>query len=1253
MASRFSETLTPLQGRGGAFGLFALALFVRGAVLWSAIGHIGLDQFLSATPDTKAYLSAARALVDHSGSYETAFFTFGPGFPVYLAGFLRLFGDSPLPILIAQILLSSLSCVLIYRLGRLILDDYAMSMLAGVIAAFSLTSISLSCFILSDTLYLFLFLLSLVLFIEGMRQGTWWRFVVSGLLLGAAILTRTIGQFWPILLALIGLLLLRKYSADRTVSAQIRKRQIRQIALCVLIPLGVMIAWVTRNYVVNSVPALAMTAAGGPANVAAMTREAQTGVPYRQIEDSWFAEKLSSERKNSFTTAEEYRLLREKTLEVLKDSPGQMFSVYQDVVWENLTAREELHRDILAPAVLPWANYLNSPNRPFILAMIGLLALVVLRRFRPAAIFGLIYLYYTSMIGFTKWQGSRLFYPGLVAEAVLAAVAIVVAVRALVGLAKTVEQRWEIGRRVADWFDQPVASHGKYALVTAVGMGGVLVWLFWDFIFSNQMLKSVDVLGVGLAHHRLMWEHFAHTHRLVGWNPYDCGGIPVIESVSGAIFYPPALLDYLGYIPRMIGFNFLLHFLAGGFFMYLAARQLKLSPPAALIAGVAYGCSPLILSWVAPGHDGKIYSATLFPLIVLFVDRLMNDARLRDAVGLGIVFALMIVTPHLQMAFYSAAFVAGYALWKCIARLSSTRSLSGVPIRAALTVVGLVIGIGLSAIQWLPSAHYIPNESPRAYEQTGLDYASTYSLHQEELVSLVVPEFCGLDETDGPKTYWGRNSFKDNSESFGAAAALLALIGLVLPGHRRKYWWLVVAGLVILYAIGAHTPLFGFLIAQVPLMGQMRAPSTAMFVALFAVAVLAGIGVDNIRSAVGENSRWVKRVNAVLLVAIVIVFMINILMIVKGRGFLGYYADYVYPKLADESPGAVHLKEAALENLFLLQQGLWRFWFVLVGIYLLIRFFARTQWSLALSLGLTALVVLSSSGIVSRCIKLIDPAVYWEPKPVTNYLREHAGINRAVGFALNQTSLLIGAYPVQSTIGFHSRPVMWYYRLSGEEPVRNLLKARFANLAGTRFIVFPNRPENILNIDTLGPIPLDTAAIFDDCVVFENKNAFPRAFMVDTFRVMDSLWPLMIETVNGTTDLRKVALLERRPDITIKRSGDSAGTARVDSYSEDSIAVSVTCRSNQLLILTDTYYPAWHAYIDGRPAQILRVDGAFRAVAVPAGNHRVEFVFASPYVRAGGAISLATLLGIPVGAWLIRRRRSRVRKIEGVPPPAE
>jgi uncharacterized membrane protein YfhO len=66
------------------------------------------------------------------------------------------------------------------------------------------------------------------------------------------------------------------------------------------------------------------------------------------------------------------------------------------------------------------------------------------------------------------------------------------------------------------------------------------------------------------------------------------------------------------------------------------------------------------------------------------------------------------------------------------------------------------------------------------------------------------------------------------------------------------------------------------------------------------------------------------------------------------------------------------------------------------------------------------------------------------------------------------------------------------------------------------------------------------------------------------------------------------------------------------------------------LVLSDVYYPAWQARVDGSPAHVEVADEALRAVAVPPGDHSVVFVYDSPALAIGATISALTVLGIVV-----------------------
>ena len=78
------------------------------------------------------------------------------------------------------------------------------------------------------------------------------------------------------------------------------------------------------------------------------------------------------------------------------------------------------------------------------------------------------------------------------------------------------------------------------------------------------------------------------------------------------------------------------------------------------------------------------------------------------------------------------------------------------------------------------------------------------------------------------------------------------------------------------------------------------------------------------------------------------------------------------------------------------------------------------------------------------------------------------------------------------------------------------------------------------------------------------------------------------------------------------------------------------------LFIADAWYPGWEARIDGEPAAVQPANALGKAVAVPAGAHRVEVRFHSASARSGAALTVATLLAILLGLlWQGLARRAR------------
>ena len=77
------------------------------------------------------------------------------------------------------------------------------------------------------------------------------------------------------------------------------------------------------------------------------------------------------------------------------------------------------------------------------------------------------------------------------------------------------------------------------------------------------------------------------------------------------------------------------------------------------------------------------------------------------------------------------------------------------------------------------------------------------------------------------------------------------------------------------------------------------------------------------------------------------------------------------------------------------------------------------------------------------------------------------------------------------------------------------------------------------------------------------------------------------------------------------------------------------------LVLADVWYPGWTCTVDGQPVDVLRADYVFRAVAIPAGEHRLTFTFAPRSYAIGRTATfaaLATCLVLVAGLFALRRR---------------
>src|SRR5262249_5918225 len=101
-------------------------------------------------------------------------------------------------------------------------------------------------------------------------------------------------------------------------------------------------------------------------------------------------------------------------------------------------------------------------------------------------------------------------------------------------------------------------------------------------------------------------------------------------------------------------------------------------------------------------------------------------------------------------------------------------------------------------------------------------------------------------------------------------------------------------------------------------------------------------------------------------------------------------------------------------------------------------------------------------------------------------------------------------------------------------------------------------------------------------------------------------------------------------------SVSNATSAQIISskFQNERVDVEVEAATPSLLVISQTYYHRWRAYVDDRAAPLLRANYAFQAVQIGAGRHRVRLVYQDQAFQVGMTVSGLAVLACLAG-WVL------------------
>jgi hypothetical protein len=453
----------------------------------------------------------------------------------------------------------------------------------------------------------------------------------------------------------------------------------------------------------------------------------------------------------------------------------------------------------------------------------------------------------------------------------------------------------------------------------------------------------------------------------------------------------------------------------------------------------------------------------------------------------------------------------------------------------------------------------------------------------------------------------------------GVLTLVLAVVGVALKrkGERRgeRAFLAIAVAVALLLALGGYAALHGWLYRFVPGFNQLRAPARVVMLADFALAILAGLGLDALMMPLACYARSILRMLSRI-----------VAWIAMGLAGIGLPLSYYLIAQAAHDEGLAHRYTLVMNGVVL---GV-----ILLAASALVLAARRGRWAAPSRIAVVAVIVLATDLVLlgsSVDVEKNDPTVGYRHQAVVDFLRRDGEPFRIDSSPTPAWQPDAGAMHAIADISgiFNPLSLAAYNTYVGGmgsrgNPLYNFLNVKYVLAekgqppGDARFVpVFNGDPQ----ID-----------------VYLNMAALPRAMLIyKSIPVTrgEEAWAAIHQP--GFDPSREV-VIEGGPVLSGLPSNDAPVIRRLGG---NDIEIDATTSVPAYLVLSEVYYPGWHAEIDGHAAQILPANFAFRAVYLEPGAHHVRMFFLPAAWIVGLTISVlawCALLAVMVMRFRVFRK---------------
>ena len=771
----------------------------------------------------------------------------------------------------------------------------------------------------------------------------------------------------------------------------------------------------------------------------------------------------------------------------------------------------------------------------------------------------------------------------------------------------------------------------------------VFAAISWIYFYPNDVngdvLQQNDVMQ-GVANGQEIKDFQQQTGEKSWWTDALFGGMPTFQiapSYEGTNMLNPASTLYRLYFPTPVSWIFLLLL---GFFLLMLAFKVKWYY--AVLGAIGYAFSSYFFILMGAGHIWKLMVLAYIPPTIAGIVWCYRGKYLGGMAVAAFFAALQLASNHVQMTYYSMFIIVALVIAFLVKAIIDKKVA-----RWCIATACLAVAAGLALAANSPNLYLTYKYSketmrgghseltPKGEDaatakptKDGLDkdYITQWSYGKDESFTLLIPNCKGgatIKPEHGDNTmltlgatktaekmvnsgemnqqdyqilgqfpqYFGDQPMTNGPVYVGALIFALFLLGCFIVKGPTKWALLIVTIISILLSWGHNMMwLTDWMIDHFPMYNKFRTVASILVIAEVAMPVLAVLG---LRELFKDEDGWRK--HKVALLASFGISAAICLITAIFPGIFGHFSAQEHEQLVASGQiqqyPSVDAAIAAVRGA-MVSGDAWRSLIIIVlGLGVIFAYLKGKLNELAATLIVAGIVLVDMYAVNKRYIDSDSFTSRYDvgeqqftPRPADNQILMDKDMNYRV-MDMQHFGEAMPSYFHKSVGGYHAAKLSRYNDLINNQIANNNMSV--LNMLNTRYF------------------------ILNETTVQRNPDALGNAWFVDSLTYVDNADKEMAFLDDFNPARSAVADAQFKQQLGEAKAVQPGDTIYETAYAPNHLTYKSHSANGGLAVFSEVYFPwGWKVTVDGKPAEMGRVNYVLRALQLPAGDHEIDFKFA-------------------------------------------